>query len=182
MADVRLLADVRSPPMAKLVELTNTPSDNFLAEMLLKDLGARFGGAGTTVAGVGVARAELLDGFGLRPRFDDGSGLSYADSTTPRQVVRLLRTMATNAVFRQSLAVGGRTGTLEHEMRGTAAQGRCQGKTGTLHSVANLAGYCLARDGHTLAFAVLASSVANPDHAHLIEGNRIAPALASYDG
>ena len=45
---------VASPPMRDLIRLTNVPSDNFLAEMLLKDLGAEFGGAGTTAAGVGV--------------------------------------------------------------------------------------------------------------------------------
>jgi D-alanyl-D-alanine carboxypeptidase/D-alanyl-D-alanine-endopeptidase (penicillin-binding protein 4) len=179
---VRLLAEVRSPQIAKLLELTNTPSDNFLAEMLLKGLGATFGTGGTTAAGVAVVRSEMLNVFGLRPRFDDGSGLSYSDSTTPVQVVTLLRAMAGNRVFRQSLAVGGRTGTLEYEMRGTAAQGVCQGKTGSLHSVANLAGYCRARDGHTLAFAFLANAVGNPDQVHSIEGNEMAPVLASYDG
>lgn len=179
---VRQLAVVRSPRMAKLIALTNTPSDNFLAEMLLKGLGARFGTGGTTAAGVAVVRSELSRVFGLRPRFNDGSGLSYADSTTPHQVVTLLQAMAGNQVFRQSLAVGGRTGTLEYEMQGTAAQGRCQGKTGTLHSVADLSGYCRARDGHTLAFAILANAVDNPDSVHSIEGNDMAPVLASYDG
>jgi D-alanyl-D-alanine carboxypeptidase/D-alanyl-D-alanine-endopeptidase (penicillin-binding protein 4) len=179
---VRLLAEVRSPRMARLLQLTNTPSDNFLAEMLLKGVGATFGAGGTTAAGVAVVRSELSHVFGIRPRFNDGSGLSYADSTTPHQVVTLLQAMAGNRVFRHSLAVGGRTGTLEYYMRGTAAQGRCQGKTGTLHSVANLSGYCLARDGHTLVFAILANSVSNPDAVHAIEANDMAPVLARYDG
>lgn len=178
----RLLARVRSPRMARLLKLTNTPSDNFLAEMLLKGLGARFGGAGTTAAGVRVVRAEISHVFHIRPQFDDGSGLSYTDATTPHQVVRLLRAMAHDRVFRNSLAIGGRTGTLQYEMRGTAAQGRCTGKTGTLQSVANLAGYCLARDGHTLAFAILANGLSNPDAVHSIEGNDMAPLLANYNG
>jgi D-alanyl-D-alanine carboxypeptidase len=67
-------------------------------------------------------------------------------------------------------------------MQGTAAAGNCQGKTGTLRSVASLSGYCLARDGHTLAFAFLANDVANPDEVHSIEGNDMAPALAEYNG
>jgi serine-type D-Ala-D-Ala carboxypeptidase/endopeptidase (penicillin-binding protein 4) len=179
---VRLLAEVSSPRMAKLLQLTNTPSDNFLAEMLVKGLGASFGSGGTTAAGVAVIHSEMQNVFGLRPRFDDGSGLSYTDSTTPRQVVTLLQAMAGKRVFRQSLAVGGMTGTLEYEMRGTPAQGRCHGKTGTLQSVATLAGYCQARDGHTLVFAILANAVANPDGVHSIEGNDMAPVLASYDG
>ena len=180
--DARLLGTVYSPRISRLLALTNTPSDNFLAEMLLKGLGARFGSGGTTAAGAAVVRSEMLHVFGIRPRFNDGSGLSYADSTTPRQVVTLLQAMAANQVFRHSLAIGGRTGTLQYEMRGTAAQGRCQGKTGTLHSVANLSGYCLARDGHTLAFAILANAVRNPDAVHSMEANGMAPVLAKYDG
>ncbi len=53
----RLLATVRSPTIATLIALTNTPSDNFFAEMLLKDIGARAGAGGTTAAGAAVVRA-----------------------------------------------------------------------------------------------------------------------------
>jgi D-alanyl-D-alanine carboxypeptidase/D-alanyl-D-alanine-endopeptidase (penicillin-binding protein 4) len=178
----RLLAFVRSPRMARLIRLTNTPSDNFLAEMLLKGLGASFGAGGTTAAGVAVVRSELARVFDLRPRFNDGSGLSYADSTSPRQVVTLLQAMSGDRVFRRSLAIGGETGTLQDYMRGTAGQGHCQGKTGTLQFVANLSGYCQARDGHDLAFAILANRVANTDYVHSVEANDIAVALANYDG
>ena len=41
-----VLASVDSPPMSTMIALTNTPSDNFFAETLIKDLGARFGGRG----------------------------------------------------------------------------------------------------------------------------------------
>jgi D-alanyl-D-alanine carboxypeptidase/D-alanyl-D-alanine-endopeptidase (penicillin-binding protein 4) len=177
----RLLAAVQSPTIATLIALTNTRSDNFLAEMLLKDLGARFGAAGTTAAGAAVVRAELSSQFGIAPAFDDGSGLSYDDYSTPRQVVTVLSKMAGNSAFVNSLAIGGETGTLKHEMVGTIAQGRCRGKTGTLSAVANLAGYCRAQDGHTLAFAFLMSSVGDTNAAHAVEAN-MAVALAKYDG
>lgn len=177
----QLLATVQSAPMAQLIALTNTPSDNFFAETLIKDLGARFGGAGTTAAGVAVVRAELSSHFGLAPRFDDGSGLSRDDATTPRQVVSLLAQMAGNSDFVRSLAVGGETGTLQHEMVGTPAQGACRGKTGTLIDVASLAGYCQAADGHTLAFAFLANRLGDPELGHRIEAG-MAVALARYNG
>ena len=64
--------------------------------------------------------------------------------------------------------------------RGTAAQGNCRGKTGTLQAVANLAGYCTAKDGHTLAFVFLMNSV-DPTTGHDIEA-RMAVALAKYNG
>ena len=89
--------------------------------------------------------------------------------------------MADNPQFVSSLAVAGETGTLADEMQGTVAQGRCHGKTGTLAGVANLAGYCTARDGHTLAFAFLMNSVANTTYAHNLEAS-MAVSLANYDG
>ncbi len=94
----------------------------------------------------------------------------------------LLKQLAGNDDFVSSLAVGGETGTLQDEMNGTVAQGNCRGKTGTLHDVANLVGYCRARDGHTLAFAFLINSTSDPDYAHMVEGNQMAVALANYDG
>jgi D-alanyl-D-alanine carboxypeptidase/D-alanyl-D-alanine-endopeptidase (penicillin-binding protein 4) len=173
------LTELHSPRMSTIVSLTNTPSDNFYGEMLIKDLGARFGGGGTTADGANVVRAQIAQSFGIHPRLDDGSGLSYDDVTSPRDLVTLLQHMASNKSFVSSLAVAGRSGTLVDEMRGTYAQGRCRGKTGTLQSVSNLAGYCTARNGDTLAFAFLMSSI-NPDYAHPVQ-DRMALALADYD-
>jgi D-alanyl-D-alanine carboxypeptidase/D-alanyl-D-alanine-endopeptidase (penicillin-binding protein 4) len=173
------LASVSSPPMAALVALTNAPSDNFFAETLLKDLGARYGGGGTTADGAAVVRSVVAKSFGLHPRFNDGSGLSRYDSTTPVQVVSLLRQQAHNVPFTNSLAIAGETGTLQDEMRGTYAQGRCHGKTGTLNDVSNVAGYCQARDGNTLAYAFLMNGI-YPDYAHPIQ-DQMQVALAQYN-
>jgi D-alanyl-D-alanine carboxypeptidase len=90
--------------------------------------------------------------------------------------------MYTNSDFFNSLAIAGQTGTLKHYARGTSAQGNCHAKTGTLSDVANLAGYCRARDGHELAFAFLANGVASPLTVHAVEADQMAPALAGYDG
>jgi D-alanyl-D-alanine carboxypeptidase/D-alanyl-D-alanine-endopeptidase (penicillin-binding protein 4) len=179
-ASAKQLAVVNSPRISWLIRLTNTPSDNFFAEMLLKGLGASFGGAGTTAAGATVVSSEMAT-FGVHPQLNDGSGLSRSDFTTPRQVVTVLERMAGNPNFTDSLAIGGETGTLQDEMRGTAAQGKCIGKTGTLHDVANLVGYCTARDGHKLVFAFLMNGQANPAYGHQVEAN-MAVALAKYDG
>ncbi len=179
-SDATQLASVNSPRIGWLIKLTNTPSDNYLAEMLLKGIGAGFGGAGTTAAGAAVVRSEMAT-FGIHPRLDDGSGLSRSDSTSPAQVVTALEKMAGNPDFTNSLAIGGRTGTLSHEMRGTRAQNNCIGKTGTLRDVASLAGYCTARDGHRLVFAFLMNSLGNPDYGHELEAN-MAASLAKYDG
>jgi D-alanyl-D-alanine carboxypeptidase len=67
-------------------------------------------------------------------------------------------------------------------MTGTVAQGNCHGKTGTLHDVANLVGYCRARDGHTLAFAFLINSISDPTYVHSVEADQMAVAVAGYSG
>jgi D-alanyl-D-alanine carboxypeptidase/D-alanyl-D-alanine-endopeptidase (penicillin-binding protein 4) len=160
--------------------MTNAPSDNFFAEMLLKDLGAQFGAGGTTADGVAVVQSVIGQQFGIHPRFNDGSGLSRYDRTTAAQVVSLLEQLKDDRPFVNSLAVAGVSGTMHQEMRGTRAAGKCRGKTGTLSDVANLAGYCTARNGDTLVFAFILNSIGSSYYGHLMEA-RMGEALANYD-
>ena len=162
-----------SPDLATLLGLTLPPSDNFFAETLIKDIGARYGGAGTTAAGAAVVRATIARLFGLHPYLVDGSGLSHTDATTPQQVVQLLTALAHSPLgttLRDDLAVAGHTGTLSERMRGTPASGRCQAKTGTLEGVSNLAGYCQAANGNILAFAFFNDGIETYE-AHTIQDN-----------
>jgi D-alanyl-D-alanine carboxypeptidase/D-alanyl-D-alanine-endopeptidase (penicillin-binding protein 4) len=171
-AGAAVLATASSPPLATLLGLTLPPSDNLFAEALLKDLGARYGGAGTTAAGAAVVRATLAR-LNIHPHVLDGSGLSHSDSTTPQQVVSLLTALAHSplgAVLRKDLAVAGHSGTLSERMRHTPASGRCQAKTGTLIGVSNLAGYCQAQNGDILAFAFFCDGI-ETGMAHTIQDN-----------
>jgi D-alanyl-D-alanine carboxypeptidase/D-alanyl-D-alanine-endopeptidase (penicillin-binding protein 4) len=175
------LAAAPSPTVAQLLGLTLPPSDNFFAETLVKDLGARFGGAGTTAAGARVVRETIAAHFGLHPQIVDGSGLSREDQTSPQQVVTLLADLATTTVgttLRDDMAVAGHSGTLAERMRGTAAAGRCQGKTGTLTGVSNLVGYCEDLSGQYLAFAFFDDGIAT-EAAHVLQDN-MTISLADY--
>ena len=157
------LAQAQSPTITQLLGLTLPPSDNFFAETLLKDLGARYAGAGTTAAGASVVRQTLASLLGIHPHVVDGSGLSEADLTSPYEVADLLVGLASTPigpVLRGDLAIAGHTGTLATRMRHTGASGKCVGKTGTLTGVSNLAGYCTAANGHTLAFAIFTDGLA----------------------
>jgi D-alanyl-D-alanine carboxypeptidase/D-alanyl-D-alanine-endopeptidase (penicillin-binding protein 4) len=180
-ANAKQLAIVRSPTIATLIRFTNVPSDNYLAEMLLKDLGARFGTGGSTAGGAGAVRATVAR-FAIAPRVVDGSGLSIGNRTTPRQIVRLLARMANagslTEPFRASLAVACRSGTLASRMCGSAASGRCRGKTGTLTGVSALSGYCTLPGGRTIAFSFLMNGV-DVYGARSLQ-NRMAIAIARY--
>jgi serine-type D-Ala-D-Ala carboxypeptidase/endopeptidase (penicillin-binding protein 4) len=174
-----LLGEWASPRMSVLVRHTNRPSDNYMAETLLKDLGADHGAGGTTASGTEVALREAAT-FGAHPAIVDGSGLSRQNRTTPRDVVELLVGMDQSELaepMRISLAVAGRSGTLVDRMRGTPAQGRCRAKTGTLNGVSNLAGYCTSRAGARTAFAILMSGSVWTSHPLQ---NRMAAVLARY--
>jgi D-alanyl-D-alanine carboxypeptidase/D-alanyl-D-alanine-endopeptidase (penicillin-binding protein 4) len=181
-AEVAPLATYPSPTIGSLIAATNLPSENFYAEMLAKALGARFGSGGTTAAGLAVARAQLAS-FGVHPKLVDGSGLSRSDRTTARQLVRLLERMDAQdsaATWNASLPVAGQSGTLRKRMRGTAAAGRCRGKTGTLIGVSALSGYCTTTGGVRVAFSLVENRVCN-SCAKRIE-DRMVSAIARLDG
>jgi D-alanyl-D-alanine carboxypeptidase/D-alanyl-D-alanine-endopeptidase (penicillin-binding protein 4) len=180
-AGATMVASETSPNLATLLGLTLPPSDNYFAETLIKDIGARFGGAGTTAAGAAVVRSTIAKDFGLHPYLIDGSGLSHSDHTTPKQIVELLTALAPSPLgttLRNDLAVAGQTGTLSERMRHTPAAGRCQAKTGTLNGVSNLAGYCQAANGDILAFAFFDDGIETYE-AHTIQDN-MAITLARY--
>ncbi len=179
-ADAKPIAQAQSPTLATLIALTNAPSDNFFAETLLKDIGAKFGGGGTTADGAAVVSSFIASQFGIDPRLDDGSGLSRYDRTTATQVLSLLIAMQSNQSFTSSLAIAGISGTMQDEMLGTRADDNCHGKTGTLRDVANLVGYCTARNGDSIVFAFLLNGQSDSTYGHEME-DQMGVALANYD-
>jgi serine-type D-Ala-D-Ala carboxypeptidase/endopeptidase (penicillin-binding protein 4) len=173
------LASVASPRIADLIAATNHPSNNFFAEMLLKRLASRPGVKGTTRRGAHKVE-KFAHKLGTHVRMNNGSGLSLSDRASPRQVGRLLSAMRERpdaGDFRLSLPLAGHEGTVAHRMVGTAADGRCRTKTGTLSDVSALSGYCHA--GHGLvAFSILMNSV-NVDSAQAAQ-DKMAALIARY--
>jgi len=156
-ADAEPLAFVQSPPVSALVRHMDVESDNFYAEMLLKEVGAVQGAAGSAAAGVAVAR-HLLAAAGVPlagVRMVDGSGLSRRDRWTPDGLAVLLRTMWLDPDLRPyllaALPVAGETGTLEERMRRGPAHGLVRAKTGTTDEASSLSGLV----GDRYVFSVL---------------------------
>ncbi len=151
------LATIESVPLDLVLRFMDHESDNFTAEMLLKQLGAGIGLQGTTAAGA-QAVLQLLQEQQIPltgVRIVDGSGLSSLDRLTTETVVAMLRTSWLDEDLREillaSLPVAGRSGTLDSRMRGTVAAGRVRAKTGTLNEASALSGYVRRR----YAFSVI---------------------------
>jgi D-alanyl-D-alanine carboxypeptidase/D-alanyl-D-alanine-endopeptidase (penicillin-binding protein 4) len=170
-----------SEPLAEIVRFMGRESDNFTAEVLVKQLGAAYAEAGTTAAGVRVVRAALADaGVPLAGvRLADGSGLSRLDRLTASAVVALLEAgLASTDVsdaFLQSLAVAGVDGTLEDRLESRPARGQVIAKTGTTSTASSLSGF--VRDRYV--FAILQNGRPISSYWARIAQDRFATALAA---
>ncbi len=89
-----LLATSESATLRNVIAVMDRDSDNFRAEMLLKDLGAESGAGGTTASGAAVVR-RVLAGANIPLAgvvIADGSGLSLRDRLTATAIARILTT------------------------------------------------------------------------------------------
>lgn len=149
-----------SPPLRDILPAYMKPSQNQIAEILLRTLGAELRGKGSAAAGRAVVDS-LLAVWGLDPRLlamADGSGLSRYNLVAPELLLELLTYMDRGPhreVWRASLPVAGVDGTLAGRLRGTPAEGRIFAKTGTLSGVRALSGYLETAGGEPLGFSIL---------------------------
>jgi serine-type D-Ala-D-Ala carboxypeptidase/endopeptidase (penicillin-binding protein 4) len=152
-----VLGAVYSQTLANVIEVMDRYSDNFRAEMILKELGAEIAGVGSSAAGAQVVRHDLIEaGIPMAGvQIVDGSGLSRSDRATVREIVAVLvalwRDPAMRAVVWNGLPLAGATGTLEDRLLTGAAHRRVRAKTGTTDISSALSGY--VRQG--IAFSVI---------------------------
>lgn len=182
------ITSIDSPPLSEIVQTILRASDDTGAELLTKELGARFGTGGTTAAGVAVIRAALAaDGLPVSQlRSADGSGLDRSDRVTCQLIVDDLVHEGPDSILAAGLPVAGKTGTLESRLTSPITAGRVLAKTGTLDDVSALSGFVLGRAGtppapgltSNLVFSLIVDGI--PNDAGENVGNELATALASY--
>jgi serine-type D-Ala-D-Ala carboxypeptidase/endopeptidase (penicillin-binding protein 4) len=188
-ADSRLLLVVQSEELGDIVRKLLKTSNNFVAEQILKTLGAEAGGVpGTWPKGVEAVEAFLAELGLARGTYlmKNGSGLNDANRFSARQTVALLREMwrrfPVMAEFVSALPVAGRDGTIRWRMEGTEAAGRLRAKTGSLESVASLSGYVETRGNERLAFAILVNDYTGRSGPVVRAVDSIGSALAASGG
>lgn len=164
------LAAVESPTIASLVAAMLQDSDNGTAELLVKELGLRVHGAGTSAAGA-AAIAETLTELGLPMRdvtVRDGSGLDPENRITCRLLAAILRRADPDGPVAAGLPVAAQTGTLYKRFLATPVAGNLRAKTGSIRGVASLAGYA---DGVTgvLTFAQVLNGIGSQTDARRVQ-------------
>ncbi len=150
-------------PLETILNRANKDSINLYAECLAKRLGA----AATGKPGCWDSGADALAGFLKRIgvgesefNIEDGSGLSRENRISAAAIVHVLRYNFSSRYreqFMNSLAVGGKDGTLDSRFRNM--RGRVLGKSGYIANVSSLSGYLKGRDEKWYAFSILMNGV-----------------------
>ena len=185
------LAFVQSQPLSEIAKKTNKESINLYAELILRTLGRERGEmaalsqaigrergddeAGLAVIRVWLARAGIASN---RLALHDGSGLSRLDLVTPETSARLLLSLSRTAagpVFKETLPIAGRDGTLAGRLK--SLEDSVSAKTGSLTYDNSLSGYLTTSKGQLLTFSIMCN-----DQTGRAESNRLIDQIVALLG
>ena len=165
--EARWVTGIASPRMAEIVKGLLEPSQNWMAEQLVRTMGAELGKRGSWPEGLRVEKEFLTREVGvdsLDISFQDGSGLSAYNLVTPRAMVRILeyvRSSPNGGIYRNALAGPGEEGsTLQNRL--LPLEGRVFAKTGTITHVNSLSGFVFTASGRELIFSILTNGSGLP--------------------
>lgn len=163
------LLEFDSLPLALLTRSINLFSNNIMAELIYRQMGAEAEGSPGDEAKGRKAVQSALVAMGLDPSAlnqRDGSGLTRANQSTAMLTASLLARMALRPdigpEFVSTLAVNGATGTLRRHLDDDVHYRRIRGKTGFINEVYGLAGYMHTKNGRVLAYCLLMNKVTRP--------------------
>jgi D-alanyl-D-alanine carboxypeptidase/D-alanyl-D-alanine-endopeptidase (penicillin-binding protein 4) len=154
------LAETTSRPLKDWIFPILNTSQNWYAEMLLKQLGRQFEHDGSWNGGVAAERRFLRDSAGVDTTMfalADGSGLSASNLVSPlafSQLLRFIRSHPRYPTFAAGLPLSGQAGSLKNRFIGTPMEGRVRAKTGSISRVNTLSGYLEMPNGRTYSFSV----------------------------
>ncbi|WP_139488634.1 D-alanyl-D-alanine carboxypeptidase/D-alanyl-D-alanine endopeptidase [Brevibacillus dissolubilis] len=172
-----------SRPLSDIIMELNKDSDNFFAEVLLKNLGAVEKGEGSFEKG-GEVVAEFMQEAGINGgfRYADGSGLSRMNFVSPDQMLKLLihvQGKEYKELFEKSLPIAGVDGTLKSRMKNTPAANNLIAKTGSMGGVNTISGYVTAKNGDKLAFSILINGIYKSKYARDFQ-DKLGILMATY--
>lgn len=168
-AQAHLLYRMESPPLSDVLYGLNRYSNNFMAEMILRVLGAHvYGWPGSTAKGCRAVESVLAR-LGVpagEMTLDSGSGLTRTTRVSASAFNTVLRAAHrdwdTGPEFLASFARSGEEGTLRKRMKSCSSEYTIRGKTGTLRDVVGFSGYVGNLSGTAYAVTVIMNGVPSP--------------------
>ncbi len=157
-----LLTTFYSPTIKEIVKQTNLTSNNLYAETLLRQINIKYRGNGTNISAV-----SSLFGFWVNKGLNsnniklfDGSGLSSYNLISTKQLVKALQFAYSDSIFfntfKQTLPIGGVSGTLKDMFYKTNINGKVYAKSGTMNSVKAYSGYILKQNtNENIIFSII---------------------------
>ncbi|MFV1951595.1 MAG: D-alanyl-D-alanine carboxypeptidase/D-alanyl-D-alanine-endopeptidase, partial [Nitrospinota bacterium] len=149
-----------SKPLSLIILDLNKISNNFIAEQILKTMGAEIEGEpGTAAKGLKIVY-DFMENIGIDKglyTIVDGSGLSRKNRLSADQLLKVLVYMYNDFMLQpeylSSLSVMGIDGSLNDRLNNTYAERKIRSKTGTLGGVNSLSGYAKTTGGEIMAFS-----------------------------
>lgn len=159
----QVIHTLESPSLDEIIVETNMKSVNLYCEAMLRYLGQKIKQDPSPEAGLAVIY-DFWEKKGLQTEgffMADGSGLSPFNTVSAFQLAQVMRIIALekdwSMLFRESLPTAGRSGSMRGLLRGTAAEGKLQAKSGGMQRVRSYTGYAYDRNGSLLAFCMIAN-------------------------
>lgn len=182
----KLIYDYESKPLSLIVKDMNKFSNNFIAEQLVKVLGAELSRPpGTTSLGMAVLK-KYMSSLGISSGsyvLVNGSGLTYENRVSAEQLVKIIQDMYRDKKlwysFYESLPIWGRDGTLRRRKKSAILRDKARAKTGSLDFARTIAGIVPSGSGENLAFAILLNGGSNMNGFRTLQG-RIIEAIAQF--
>lgn len=156
------LARAESKPVSLMVTDMLKFSNNFVAEMLTKNMAAKDGATGVSMEqGMQKIRA-YYEALGVKKSdyiLTNPSGLSRDNQMRPADLQKVLEDVRKKFEYFPEYIVGlpisGLDGTLKKRMQGASVKQKIRAKTGLLNGVVGLAGYAADQEGGITTFVFL---------------------------
>ena len=189
------LGSVESLPLSEIAREVMKPSQNLYTDLLLAHIGEQHRTSQTppneTSEDLGIRELnKFLAEAGVKKSdvfFEEGSGLSRNNLTTPNATIALLQYMSHHKcaeAYLSALPIAGVDGTLRNRMKGTAAAGNVRAKTGTLRWANSLSGHVTTAAGEHLLFSIMLNRYHNsdPNRSARADVDAVAVMLAEFNG
>lgn len=154
----------QSPLLFEIAKRCNLKSVNLYAESILRAIGKQQSNKGDLQSSLRAMQSFWEQkGWDTKGLFlEDASGLSPRNAASAQHLSRFLYLVAQDPVlyptFKNTLAVGGRTGTLKLMFKNTIAEGKIWGKSGSMSRIRSYVGYAKNRAGQDLSFAIIVNN------------------------